>query len=223
METLTAKQARILGLKREGKTAKEIASTLGCSSNVIRNTLNRIYAKLDMKGGEHRSPSGQSIANLTEVKRPEQAAAFIDAVTDPFARVAQAMRECGLPESTGEALLRRLRTKYNLVAGELRAIKTDDIIRFLEERIHLGLQFLDAKSAADASWRDLSLGISAMVEKRNLLLREPTVVIDFNSRSKLNELIPAMIAEARRRGLALEGEFTHVVAKDSAHEDGGKG
>lgn len=47
-------------------------------------------------------------------------------------------------------------------------------------------------------------------------------VVDLNSRKKLNELIAAMIAEARRRGLVIEGEFAHVVAKDSTDDDGGK-
>lgn len=208
MSELTEKQTLILTLKREGKTSKEIASTLGCSPNVIRNALNSIYAKLGMKGGLHREAiSKESTPNLTEVRQPEQAAAFIDAVTDPFAKIAQAMRETGLPQSTAEALLRRLRVRYRPVNAALRDLKTADLIRMLNEKITLALEYMDEKIIAEASFRDLSLGTSAMIEKRNLLKGEATVVVDFNQRKKLNELMPAFLAEARRRGLTLEGNY----------------
>lgn len=220
MSELTENQTLILTLKREGKTSKEIAATLGCSPNVIRNALNKIYAKIGMKGGLHRAAiSKESTSNLTELKRPEQAAAFIDAVTDPFARIAQAMRETGLPPSTAEALLRRLRTRYRPVNAALRDLKTADLIRMLNERITLALEYIDEKVIAEASFRDLSLGTSALIEKRNLLRGEPTVVVDFNQRKKLNELMPAMIAEARRRGLTLEGNYR----VEPATEDTAKG
>lgn len=48
-------------------------------------------------------------------------------------------------------------------------------------------------------------------------------VVDLSTRKKLNELIPKYLAEARRRGLAIEGEFVHVVANDSANGDPVKG
>lgn len=211
---LTERESLILTLKREGKTSKVIAATLGCSHNVIRNALNGIYTKIGMKGGLHRAAiSKESTSNLTELKRPEQAAAFIDAVTDPFAKIALAMRDCGLPESTCEALLRRLRTRYRPVNAALRDLKTADLIRMLNERITLALQYIDEKVIAEASFRDLSLGTSAMIEKRNLLRGEPTQVFDFNLRQKLEVLLPAAIAEARRRGIPIEGD-TRVVAEE---------
>ena len=42
-------------------------------------------------------------------------------------------------------------------------------------------------------------------------------VVDLNTRKKLNELMPKYLAEARRRGLAIEGECAHVVANNSAN------
>lgn len=221
---LTERESLILSLKRDGKTSKEIAATLGCSPNVVRNALNRIYAKIGMKGGLNKAAhSKESTSNLTEVKKPEQAAAFIDAVTDPFTAIAQAIRDSGLPASTAEALLRRLRTRYRPVNAVLRDLKTGDLIRMLNERITLALEYMDEKVIAEASFRDLSLGTSAMIEKRNLLRGEPTQVVDFDTRKKLNILLPALIAEARRRGIAIEGEFAHVVANDPANGNPAKG
>lgn len=217
MEALPPKQAQIWALKQTGKTNKEIAAALGCSENVVRKQMTTIYRKLGIKGGR----DDLSKRSLTELHRPEQAAVLIDAATDPFARIVDAIKATRLPEPTAEALLRRLRGKFHLVGNELRAIKTTDMIRMLEERIHLGLQFLDAKSAADASWRDLCVGISAMIEKRNLLEGKPTAVYDFNMRRKLEVLMPEFLAEAKRRGIVVEGDFS--VVADSANNDPVKG
>ena len=219
METLPAQQARIWELKRAGKTNKEIAAAVDCSENVVRKQLTTIYRKLGIKGGR----DDLSKRSLTEVRQPEQAAALIDAATDPFANIVDAIRASGLPESTGQALLRRLRAKFHLAGDQIRAIKTADMIRLLEEKIHLGFQFLDEKAAADASWRDLTVGISAMIEKHQLLSGKPTAVYDFNTRKKLEVLIPEFLAEARRRGITVEGEFTRIVANDPVNVAPAKG
>jgi DNA-binding CsgD family transcriptional regulator len=222
MESLAPKQAQIWELKRSGKTNKEIAAAVGCSENVVRKQLTSIYRKLGIKGGR----DDLSKRSLTEIHRPEQAATLIDAATDPlgkYGKIAEAIRECGLPPSTGEAFLRRLRTRYAPVTREAKEFKTRDIVSRIDEKLEIAFEFMDEKVIGEASFRDLAMSSSALIEKRQLLIGEPTVVIDFNSRKKLNELLPAMLAEARRRGLAIEGEFVHVAAKDSGREDGGKG
>lgn len=222
METLAPKQAKIWELKQTGKTNKEIAAAIGCSENVVRKQLTTIYRKLGIKGGR----DDLSKRSLTELHRPEQAAALIDAATDPlgkYGKIVQAMREYGLPPSTGEAFLRRLRTRYAPVTRAAKEFKTRDIVSRIDEKLELAFEYMDEKVIGEASFRDLAMSSSALIEKRQLLLGEPTVVIDFNSRKKLNELLPAMIAEARRRGLTIDGQFTNVTAKDSANGDPVKG
>ena len=218
MKTLPPQQARIWELKQAGKTNKAIAAAVECSENVVRKQLTTIYRKLGIKGG--RDDLSRS---MTEVRRPEQAAALIDAATDPFANIVDAIRASGLPESTGHALLRRLRAKFHLAGDQIRALKTNDMIQLLSERIALGLQFLDEKAAADASWRDLCTGLSALIEKKNLLEGKPTAVYDYNTKRKLEVMMPEFLAEARRRGITVEGEFTRIVANDSANGDPAKG
>jgi predicted DNA-binding transcriptional regulator AlpA len=44
-------------------------------------------------------------------------------------------------------------------------------------------------------------------------------VVDLNTRRKLNELMPKYLAEARRRGLAIDVEFAHIVANYSANRE----
>jgi len=214
MESLAPKQAEIWTLKQAGKTNKEIATVVDCSENVVRKQLTTIYRKIGIKGGRDEL----SKRSLTEIHRPEQAAVLIDAATDPlgkYGRIAEAIRECGLPPSTGEAFLRRLRTRYAPVARAAKEFKTRDIVSRIDEKLELAFEYMDEKVIGEASFRDLAMSSSALIEKRQLLLGEPTQVVDFNSRLKLNELLPAMIAEARRRNITIEGQFANVTANNS--------
>lgn len=206
MKKLTEKQTKILELKRAGKRNGEIASLIGCSDNVIRKQLTSIYRKLDMKGGVQES----SKHNATEVAKPGRAAKLLDGATDPFANIAKAIRESGLPTSTGEAFLRRLRARYGKVLQVARDLKTADIIRKLNERIDLALEYMDEKVVAEASFRDLAMGTSALLEKRQLLRGEPTQILSDHERRRLQDLLPALVTEAKRRGITIEGEATLV-------------
>ena len=69
-------------------------------------------------------------------------------------------------------------------------------------------EFFDDKVMAEASARDIMLGIGVMIEKRNLLRGEPTAIISDHERKKLHELLPALIAESKRRGITVEGTVT---------------
>lgn len=210
MNELTEKQTLILELKRDGKTNKDIAGAVGCSENVVRKQLTTIYRKLGIKGGQ----DDLSKRSLTELYRPEQAATFIDKATDPFGKVAKAMQESGLPASTCEALLRRLRARYRQVSATVRELKTAELIRMLNDRIVLALEYMDEKVVAEASFRDLSLGTSAMIEKRNLLRGEPTIAVDFTTHKRIAELMPLFLAEARRRGMVIDGDSKPIPNDD---------
>lgn len=208
---LTAKQTQILELKRAGRINRDIGFEMGCSENVIRKQLTSIYRKLGTKGG---TPE-LSKRTLTEQVKPEQAAALMDTATDPFANIARAIEESGLPVSTGEAFLRRLRTRYGKVPLVVRDLKTADLIRKINERIDLALEYMDENVVASASYRDLAMGTSALIEKRQLLSGAPTQIISDHERKTLHESLPLLLAEMQRRGITIDGECK-PIARSSA-------
>ena len=209
---LTEKQQRIWDMTRpvheggEGKTHKETAAILGISAPVVSKTLQACYRKKKVKP----KPAG------AEHKDPEKAAAVIDAATTPDAefklgKVREAFREAGLPIATAEALIKRLRVKYYGAVTAVRNLKTQEILDLLGQKIHLALQYMDDKVMSEASFRDLALGTTAMIEKRQLLRGEPTQIVSDHERAKIHELVPALLAEAQRRGLTIEGQVTEKV------------
>jgi DNA-binding CsgD family transcriptional regulator len=209
-KALTAKQQQVYDLTRpvseggQGKTRAEAAAILGISAPVVSKTLQACYKKLGLKRvrGEMQT---------TEVKRPEVVAAVMDCATNPdvelkLGKLREAYREAGLPIGAAEALIKRLRVKFFGAITATRNLKTQEILDLLGQKIHLALQYMDDKVMGEASFRDLALGTTAMIEKRQLLRGEPTQIISDAERAKLHELLPMAIAEAKRRGLTVEGE-----------------
>lgn len=216
----TEKQQRIWDMTRpvseggEGKTRKEAAAILGISAPVVSKTLQACYRK---KGIKH-AKGEASVTNAVEQKDPQKAAAIIDAATTPDAefklgKVREAFREAGLPVGTAEALIKRLRVKYYGAVTAVRNLKTQEILDLLGQKIHLALQYMDDKVMSEANFRDLALGTTAMIEKRQLLRGEPTQIISDAERAKLHELVPLLIQEAQRRGLTVDGQVTEKTVE----------
>lgn len=204
---LTAKQQLAYDLRMQGKTRAEGASLMGISKPVYSKTLQAAYKKL---GISHRK-NGDISSNTTEIKDPVKFAAVVDAATEPEAKldnIRKVFKDYGLPLAASEALLRRIRQKYFGVVEATRSLKSGEIVDALNNKIDLALRYMDDKTMADASFRDLALGTAAMIEKRQLLRGEPTQIISDAERAKLHELLPRVIAEAQRRGLTVEGEVT---------------
>lgn len=206
---LTAKQQAIWDLFRpieqggQGKKKQDIASILEISVNVVSKTLTVIRKKLGVK-------ANTSDANLTENKKPAAAAAAIDAMTDPYQGIQDAMTASGLPEVTIRALMKRLRVKYQNVVSEVRNLQTGELSEIIGKKIHLLSLYLDDKVASEASARDLAMAMAQLTEKRQLLRGEPTAIVSDHERAQLNELLPFLAAEARRRGVTLDGESHRV-------------
>ncbi len=146
-----------------------------------------------------------------EVTDPEKAAAVIDAITEPpgtYENLTEAFKAAGLPKVVSDSVIRRIRVKYFGAVTEARALKTAELLKMLGEKLHLALGYVDDKVLAEASARDLMLGVGILTEKRQLLMGEPTQIISDHERKKLHELLPAFIEEARRRGVTVEGTVT---------------
>lgn len=206
-QPLTARQQEIWDMFRpvdqggQGMKKDDVARALQISVNVVSKTLTVIRKKL---GVTAKTSDGLK----AEERHPEAAAAAIVAMTDPYMKIEDAMKASGLPQSTVTAIMKRLRAKYNNVGVEVKNLQTRELSDLIGKKIHLMLQYLDDKVVADASARDLAMGIAQLTEKRQLLRGEPTQIISDHERSKLNELLPALMREASRRGVTLDGQVT---------------
>lgn len=208
---LTAKQQTIWDMKQAGKSRPQIAAELGISEPVVSKTITVIRKKLGIETPSPRDSSGRAMENAN----PEKAAAVLVAATDPMnykmEKIQEALREAGFNERLRTSVLRRLKVKYAGAVTELRNLQTSEILEMLGKKIHLAMTYLDDKVMAEASARDIMLGLGVLTEKRQLLRGEPTQIISDNERKQIVELMPALLAEAKRRGVTVEGTVTEKV------------
>lgn len=222
MKGLTARQQQIFDMKKpvgeggRGMGYDAISAELGISYSVVNKTICACHQKLGILDADRRAKTVRAENNMAENIDPDKAAILVDAVTEPevrgkLRRISEAIKESGLPERFGRALLRRLETRYLSLKTEVRALKTGEILDMIGQKIHLAGQYLDDHAMAEASARDLMLGISALVEKRQLLRGEPTQIVSDLERKRLNELLPLLSAEMQRRGITIEGQVTEKI------------
>lgn len=222
---LTEKQQRVWDMRRpvaeggQGKSRAEIAAELGISKPVVSKTLQAIYKKLGLSRGKSKT----TILETPEIKRPEATAAALVAASDPWSetkkeaieRVNAMLKAEGIPDKVSEALVRRLKVKYAGAVYAAKELRTGEILEMLGKKIDLCAFYLDDKVLSEASARDIMLGMSALIEKRNLLRGEPTQIVSDAERAKLHELVPLLIQEAKRRGLTVEGQITEKTVESA--------
>lgn len=154
--------------------------------------------------GSRSHNSGKGIA--TEVDDPDLAAELIDLASDPFAYISRAAEACGMNKRTAQALMKRMRTKYAAVNQEIREIKTPHILKTLDEKIGLTLDYMDEYAISQASYKDMGIVLGILLEKRQLLNNMPTQIITNEERQSISVLLPALIEECGRRGFTIEAQ-----------------
>lgn len=205
---LTAQQQRIWDAQQRGRTYAEIAAELGISVPVVAKTLFVVRKKLGV------SPDGKRGTGLNKglIGGPK-VSPLLDPAQIPAAveEVNATMKRVGLPERIREGMVRRLAVKHGALETAPKAISDDDMKTRYREKIGLAFSYMDDKAMSEASFRDLSVGVTAMTEKLQLLEGKPTQIISDLERKHLNELMPLLIKEAERRGAVIPGVVTEKV------------
>ena len=124
---LTDRKTEIVRLRdTEGLSWSQIADRVGTT----RSSVNSSYRAAKRKETEPSKPR----ASATEVARPEEAAALIDAATSPFATVLQAAKACGFPLTTARRIMQGLEARYAPLDDAIQKVKREELIALFEDR-----------------------------------------------------------------------------------------
>lgn len=154
----------------------------------------------------HKNKFGRSNSPVEEAQ-PEKTAEFIELVSNPLVSVNEAAARCGLPHGTAYRLLKRLRTKYAPVVEATRKVTTDTLLESLGNVAQKIIDSIDPLDIEEASLKDKTIAFGILVDKRQLLSGQPTQILSVEERRNLDQLLPALIAEAEKRGLVTDAEF----------------
>jgi hypothetical protein len=193
-------------LLETGKTFDEIDTELKVKSRILyRRALRRMPEEELLR----RFPQ---IALSIEQKE-EQA---FDQFTIEQAKVA------GLSGAILKQVNKRIAVRQGQPPAKPRRLTEQNTIAFLEERLFLALDFMDEFALSGASAKDLAGVVDTLIENIQLLKGRPTSILSIEDRRKLNELIPAMIIEARRRGVPIDAEVKRIEGGNHVgqHADG---
>ena len=149
--------------------------------------------------------------NTLEERDPETAGKILaETVIDPIASAKQIARQYGVSEMQVKGMMQRLRTTALAMREELHQVTQKGLSDIIDDRLMRALQYLDDYQMAGASARDLAYVIDRLFNMRSLLRGEPTQIMGHDERRALNDLVPLMMAEARRRGVTIEAVASPV-------------
>ena len=135
---------------------------------------------------------------------PHELADLLEAGSDPLKALMTAARQCGLDEKITRRMIDRMRSEFQPVLGEMRKVKTTEMVAALEDRAYRALMYMDDYNYAKASVKDLAIVAGIMLEKRALIRGEPTQILSIEDRSNMNELLSKLLQEAQKRGMFVD-------------------
>ena len=122
----------------------------------------------------------------------------------------QTAKMMGIPEKLLSAVRRRLDAKTHPVKSDLSQLSDKQIIDVMREKLSLAFGYMDDFAFAGASAKDLAIVADSLINNIQLLSGKPTSITTIEDRRKINELIPALVEEAHKRGLVIEGQSRRV-------------
>jgi len=152
-------------------------------------------------------PRLPKMARKTYLETHEEAAATIAAkMANPFDEKFEKLREeCrkhGMKPSLVTAVIRRMQKEYFVPLSEMKKITVAEMTDKIEKNINLIISSIDEYDVATASLKDKAVATGVLIDRHQLLSGKPTQIIDVTARMQLQQLMPAMLAEAARRGIS---------------------
>ncbi len=123
-------------------------------------------------------------------------------------------RECrkGQRSPDGKRALRKQAVSREIaVVGPAKDVTTKVLIDSMRALSHAAMTEITQNKLERASAGELMRLSGLAIDKLQLLEGKPTAIMGHAERRTLNELIPAIMVEAKRRGLTLEGDFKDVT------------
>lgn len=91
-------------------------------------------------------------------------------------------------------------------AVEQRMMSDREIIEALNRKVRLGLEALTQEKINDLKGKDAAIVLGIMIDKHLLMQGRPTAIVSLEDSRKLPELARAVVREAMRRGIVIDGE-----------------
>ena len=220
----TEKQRTAYEMRSQGKTWEAIGQVMGCVWTTARDR----YLGAVKRGMQpiltERTFVRRRGANPGDPRRVERmkdgegmfdlgAAGVAEFDNAKFVEMAAST---GIPPRIAQALARRIEANFGPIRKELKRLTATQEVIEIESVRQMLLKYMDEVAVSGASLKDIAITYGILVDKGQLLGGKPTQVFDVNLRAKLEVLMPLYLAEMKRRGITLEGQFTRVETTETS-------
>ena len=123
-------------------------------------------------------------------------------------------REAGEAGPTEVALVDRGRSRVGVgEVAKARPLKSGEIVAMTEDVIYRAWAALDDDKLKNSTAAQIATVLGIAIDKRQILKGEATVIFGTERRKQVEEMLPALLEEARRRGIQVDlkpDEFSRV-------------
>lgn len=142
-----------------------------------------------------------------EVRKPAKAAKYLAARLEGSDEPIQDLaKRVGIPHDTARCLEKRLNTKYAELKEAVEPVSNDEIESIITRRMRLLDKWLTDERLeavfAQTKGKDMAVMEAIWIDKLLALRGTPVATISVQQQHKMDELMPALLEEMKRRGLA---------------------
>ena len=130
--------------------------------------------------------------------------------SDPTIKVAEVAKRAGMSVATINGIRSQMSREFIAPMTELRKVTQARLQGLTDDRLDRVIEAMDDNAIRGAGLRDKAYAADRLFNMRQLMRGEPTSILSVDDRRTLNQLLPALAAEAQRRGVTLEGESSVV-------------
>lgn len=215
---LTAKQRAAYDLRSQGKTWEEVGAAMGCVAQTARRHCERaielgmqpIMGRMWQRALAPNAGEPTRVARLKDGEGMFEGPATGGVANFDQAKFVEMAASAGIPPRVAAALARRVEANFGPVRSEIKKLTLAEQVTATTAAAQLVLAHIDEVSIAGMNAKDLAIAYGVLVDKALVLGGKPNVIVDFNIRAKLEVLMPQVLAEAKRRGITVDGTATLV-------------
>jgi hypothetical protein len=200
---LSDKEYEAMFWRNQELSFNQIAIEMGCTDAWPFSCVKKAVSKLTPEHLTQYFPHAKESKKYLRAKQMLGRGGEIDMVL-------KAAQDHGMPKTIVDGVRSRLEARINPTEPEVQNHSIPEFLQLLEDRSYRALKYLDDFNLSAASVKDLAFTINVLIQNAQLLRGMPTQIVDVNDRRKLNELIPMIQEEAKRRGLIIDGTAEHV-------------
>lgn len=185
--------------------ARTAAQALAQARQAARAARQQVAALDGFRGAPHSQKIDPTLANPDQSAQVVASALLDPAAAhtaDPFAFILAKARDAGFTDSFARSLATRLARSPEFFASGVE-LTAAQLIAALDDKMRMMLAHIDPVVVAEMKGRDLAITFGILFDKKRLLLDQPTEIFDTPKRRALDELIPAVLEEAARRGISI--------------------